>query len=231
MRGFFRFLRNLVFLGILAFGVWTYQNNSQIRTATNDSLFTLKQRVTQLIATGNFAPPTLSDSGNNTQTSSTTKTSTSKSKSSNRVWPKNTATVYIDIPNDAQLRSATLDAMSAWNRTGAFLFKQTSNKAKANIVVSTVSNSDTEAAGQTSISYNPLTNHLIKAKVELNRYYLQNAWYGYSYSRIVNTAEHELGHAIGLEHSKTVSVMYPAGSYYTIQPRDIAAVKKLYSAR
>ncbi len=50
----------------------------------------------------------------------------------------------------------------------------------------------------------------------------------YSQNRIINTAEHELGHAIGLSHTHSVSVMYPAGSIYTIQPRDITDVKRLY---
>lgn len=43
--------------------------------------------------------------------------------------------------------------------------------------------------------------------------------------RIVNTAEHELGHAIGLDHTNAVSVMQPAGSFYTIQPDDVQAVQ------
>ncbi len=81
-------------------------------------------------------------------------------------------------------------------------------KKDAQIVINTVDNSDTNAAGETATTYNPATGHLLKATVNLNRYYLQNEWYGYSYNRIVNTAEHELGHAIGLNHTNNVSVMY-----------------------
>ena len=45
------------------------------------------------------------------------------------------------------------------------------------------------------------------------------------------TCAHELGHAIGLDHNNGVSVMYPKGSVYTIQPGDIKAVQKLYKEK
>ena len=75
------------------------------------------------------------------------------------------------------------------------------------------------------------TGYILHADVNLNAGYLLNPTYGYSQQRIINTAEHELGHAIGLQHSDAASVMQPAGSFYSIQPRDVQAVKKLYSNR
>ena len=72
---------------------------------------------------------------------------------------------------------------------------------------------------------NSATGYYLHATVELNSYYLLNPAFGYSQERIVNTAEHELGHAIGLQHTNKISVMQPAGSYYPIQSRDIEAVK------
>ncbi len=78
---------------------------------------------------------------------------------------------------------------------------------------------------------NSATGYYLHATVELNSYYLLNPAFGYSQERIVNTAEHELGHAIGLQHTNKISVMQPAGSYYPIQSRDIEAVKALYSRK
>lgn len=227
MKSFFRFLRNLLFLLVLAFGIWTYNNDANVRTATNDSFTTLNTRIKQIFTTGDLNLPKFNNSAtnsNNKQSSIEEKTSTKNSGS----WAKAEANVYINIKNNPQLRSATIDAMNAWNRTGAFTFRETNDKSNAQITVSVIDDSSTSAAGVTSTTYNPVTGHLLKARVHLNRYYLQNNWYGYSDSRIINTAEHELGHAIGLDHNNGVSVMYPKGSIYTIQPRDITAVKKIY---
>lgn len=222
MRPFFRFIRNILLLALLAFGLWTYKNNPNVQIATQDSLATLSYRINQLLTTGTATAPKNSE----------IKTDTDKTENDNsadtRVWSKPEATVYVDIKNNVQLRSAAIDAMNAWNRTGAFTFEQINNKKNAQIVITTVDDSDTNAAGETATTYNPSTGHLLKANVHLNRYYLQNEWYGYSNNRIVNTAEHELGHAIGLTHTKSVSVMYPKGSIYTIQPQDIKNVRRIY---
>ena len=67
--------------------------------------------------------------------------------------------------------------------------------------------------------------------MRLNRHYLLNYVYNYSYDRIVNTAEHELGHAIGLDHTDGESVMQPAGSFYSIQDTDVEAVRQLVQRR
>lgn len=220
MRGFFHFLRNLFILALIAFGFWTYQNNPNVQIATKDSIASLEKKVGQLFSTGSLDMPEARDQEPTT--------STGKTKIGAKTWSKPEASVYIDIKDNQQLRSAAIDGLSAWNRTGAFLFKQINHSKKANIIISVVDDTDTRAAGETATTYNSVSGHLLKAHIHLNRYYLQNAWYGYSNSRIVNTVEHELGHAIGLSHNKGVSVMYPAGSYYTIQPRDINAVKKMY---
>ena len=142
-------------------------------------------------------------------------------------WQQNSATIYINI-NNPVLKNATETAITQWNNTKAFTFKIVNNK-NANISVSAVNDPNNGAAGLTNTSMNSATGYYLHATVELNSYYLLNPTFGYSQERIINTAEHELGHAIGLQHTNKTSVMQPAGSYYPIQPRDIQAVKVLYS--
>lgn len=142
-------------------------------------------------------------------------------------WTSETATVYVDLSNPV-LKNATNTAIQQWNQTGAFTFKLTHNRQQADIIVKAIDEDDDGAAGLTQVEANTLTGYFEHATVDLNAHYLLNPTYGYSQQRIVNTAEHELGHAIGLQHNKGQSVMQPAGSFYTIQPVDIQNVKALY---
>lgn len=147
--------------------------------------------------------------------------------SKGHTFDSNTATVYIDL-SDPTLKQAALDGINVWNNTDAFNFKITNDRNNAKIIIKSMNDGETNAAGLTDTQYNSLTGHLLKATVHLNSYYLLNPSYGYNNGRIVNTVEHELGHAIGLGHKDRISVMYPQGSFYTIQPSDVQDVKKLY---
>lgn len=144
-------------------------------------------------------------------------------------WDTASATVYIDT-QDETFRSAYQEAIRAWNQTGAFTFQIVSDKNQANIVATEMNNITVSAAGEAESKTNLLTKRFTNVTVRLNRYYLLNSQYSYSYERIVNTAEHELGHAIGLEHNEEKSVMQSAGSFYGIQAVDVQAVKELYQA-
>lgn len=144
-------------------------------------------------------------------------------------WKKAKAKVYIDLNDNQNLISATNDAIEAWNATGAFTFIKTNNKKKAGIVIEQVYSPNSNYAGYTTFNYYVKTKILYSALVKLNTYYLENfSPYDYTYDRIVNTVEHELGHAVGLKHNKGESVMYPTGSLYTIMPVDIVNLKRLY---
>ena len=144
-------------------------------------------------------------------------------------WDKASATVYIDT-QDETFRSAYQEAIRTWNQTGAFIFQIVNDKNQANIVATEMNDGTVSAAGEAESQTNLLTKRFTNVTVRLNRYYLLNSQYGYSYERIVNTAEHELGHAIGLEHNEEKSVMQSAGSFYDIQAVDVQAVKELYQA-
>ena len=144
-------------------------------------------------------------------------------------WDKASATVYIDA-QDETFRSAYQEAIRTGNQTGAFIFQIVNDKNQANIVATEMNDGTVSATGEAESQTNLLTKRFTNVTVRLNRYYLLNSQYGYSYERIVNTAEHELGHAIGLEHNEEKSVMQSSGSFYGIQAVDVQAVKELYQA-
>ncbi len=144
-------------------------------------------------------------------------------------WQKPEATVYLDLDGNKNLLSASDEAIKAWNNTGAFTFVKIDNKKNADIVVEQIYNPNSDYAGYTTFHYYLKNDILFSADTKLNTYYLDNfSSYNYSYQRVVNTVEHELGHAIGLKHNTNQSVMYPTGSIYPIQSLDIQNVKKLY---
>ncbi len=154
---------------------------------------------------------------------------TDEHKGTGACWEKASATVYIDTTNET-FRSAYQEAIDAWNQTGAFTFQIINDKDKADIVATEMNDGNVSAAGEAESQTNLLTKRFTHVTVRLNSYYLLDRRYGYSHERIVNTAAHELGHAIGLDHNEEESVMQSAGSFYSIQPIDIQAVKDLYQS-
>ena len=144
-------------------------------------------------------------------------------------WDQPSATIYIDTANET-FCSAYQEAIDAWNQTGAFIFQIINDKEEADIIATEMNDGSVSAAGEAESKTNLLTNRFIHVTVRLNSYYLLDRRYSYSHERIVNTAAHELGHAIGLDHNEEESVMQSAGSFYSIQPADIQAVKDLYQS-
>ncbi|KRM95122.1 hypothetical protein FC19_GL002216 [Liquorilactobacillus aquaticus DSM 21051] len=164
--------------------------------------------------------------------SSTSSSTTSDSSSTNgAVWPKKTASVYFDIPEDvsSNYRYVWEQALNNWNKFKVFNLVTTNNKNQADIILTTENESNTAQAGvtETRLLINPLTNKKVMthAVAKLNLYYLNY----YSTERKINTAEHELGHAMGLDHvTDHTSVMEPQGSDYGIQQSDVERLKQLY---
>ncbi|HEL2383823.1 TPA: matrixin family metalloprotease [Streptococcus suis] len=144
-------------------------------------------------------------------------------------WETNTATVYIET-QDPTFVAAYETAIANWNATGAFTLVLTTDPNQADIIATEMNDGNTQAAGEANSTTNLLTNYYSSVTVRLNSYYLLNEEYGYDMDRIIHTAEHELGHAIGLDHDDSqASVMESAGSNHGIQQADIDAVLALYS--
>ena len=117
------------------------------------------------------------------------------------------------------------------NNTGAFNFLLTNDKQKANIIADERYEGNVAAPlGVTYSTYYLPTKQYSNATVYLNTFHVQNNYYQKNGGKLLNTAQHELGHSIGLEHNSAVaSVMEPKGGKTSIQPVDINNVKKLYS--
>ncbi|MDQ0221912.1 M57 family metalloprotease [Streptococcus moroccensis] len=144
-------------------------------------------------------------------------------------WETAQATVYI-ASTDPTFYEAYQQAIANWNATGSFTFIIVDSSEEADIIATDYADSETPAAGLAETTVNPVTKRLVTATVKLNSHYLLDPQYGYEMGRIVHTAEHELGHAIGLGHEDSqTSVMASAGSFDGIQEADILAVQALYS--
>lgn len=145
-------------------------------------------------------------------------------------WSSKEATVFINAKNP-QIVSAYKEAITSWNKTGAFNFLLTNDKQKANIIADERYEGNVAAPlGITYSTYYLPSKQYSNATVYLNTFHVQNNYYQKNGGKLLNTAQHELGHSIGLDHNSAVaSVMEPKGGKTSIQPVDINNVKKLYS--
>lgn len=215
---FWALFRTIVIIGIVCFGLLYYANNSSSQLA--NTISTIANNVTSYFsANSDDIVNSLKDLSMDDFT-----------YYSGARWSSNSANVYIETTNET-LIEAYKEAINAWNATGVFTFNLVSDESSADIIATDYSDASSKAAGLAKIERNALTNRITHVDVKLNTYYLTENDYGYTYNRIVYTAEHELGHAIGLDHNDDEqSVMQSSGSYYGIQDVDIQKVQELYAS-
>lgn len=211
-----RLIQTAVLLGLILWGLWWYMNNS-----TSD----LANQLSNVVTTVSRLFPT--DGGNLQDNLQNLATDFYQNREGAK-WAKPQVTIYIKSSHPT-LVSAYQTAIANWNSTGVFTFNLTTDERAADIIARDYADANTQAAGLAETQLNALTKRIVFADVRLNTHYLLDDSYGYSFERIVNTAEHELGHAIGLAHNDNeVSVMQSSGSNYGIQSTDISSVAALY---
>ncbi|MFI3836048.1 matrixin family metalloprotease [Streptococcus equinus] len=215
---FWAIIKTIVLFAIVCFGLLYYANNSSSQLA--NSISTIANSVTTYFA----------DNKDDIATNLKELSTDDFTHYSGARWSSNSANVYIET-TDETLVSAYEEAINAWNATGAFTFNLVEDESSADIVATEYSDASSKAAGLAETETNALTNQITHVDVKLNTYYLLENDYGYTHNRIVYTAEHELGHAIGLDHDDDEeSVMQSSGSYYGIQSVDIEKVNEIYNS-
>lgn len=137
------------------------------------------------------------------------------------------ANVYLAIAKSDPDYSIVQEAMQAWNNTGAFTFKQVSSIKHAQIAIASGFYPTVTWAGITEMASVPY-GFLYGSVIHLNDFYLRQS----NHQLGVDVAEHELGHAIGLNHNDaTASVMNSTigpDHAHSIEPVDVEAVRHLY---
>lgn len=215
---FWAIIKTIVLFAIVCFGLLYYANNSSSQLA--NSISNIANSVTTYFA----------DNKDDIATNLKELSTDDFTHYSGARWSNNSANVYIETA-DETLVSAYEEAINAWNATGAFTFNLVEDESSADIVATEYSDASSKAAGLAETETNALTNQITHVDVKLNTYYLLENDYGYTHNRIVYTAEHELGHAIGLDHDDDEeSVMQSSGSYYGIQSVDIEKVNEIYNS-
>lgn len=113
---------------------------------------------------------------------------------------------HLDYDGNSKYMSYADTAAFTWNSHKSGVIRKDSIWVIQDLYISDVYRVD----GSTGVTYS-------NGKIELNTYYLDKC----TYSQILNTVTHEIGHALGLAHSPSkLSVMYYAQTSTTTLSKD-----------
>ena len=126
------------------------------------------------------------------------------------------------------MHGATRDAFAAWSAVEGVTFVETAGAADVEVRFDPIDGRD-GTVGEAAFFYNPATGHIDGAEITMDRAEPWNAAHYY------NVLVHEIGHALGLDHSDAPgSVMGADYDWHGVDTRlplhsdDVAAVRSLY---